>query len=176
MAPRTASSASREKGRPWEGRPSPGSVGEKGGISLIFLWDGGPGGPAAWSPRRGSLVWFCVRSIDVVEVERVDEILEGLKPLVFPASLGGLRALHVLLGLGGRFGHYCLVDEDRHVDSHGKRQGVGERAGDFHLLKTDGDSLGLEGADPDRKEALRIDLLEDDNAVLRHETHANAID
>jgi len=129
-------------------------------------------------------------------------------------QFGGLRALHVLLGLGGRFGHYRLVDEDRHVDAHGKRQGVGrtgvdfelppieahddpgvehivpelsdldlqdfgakrlddvaqqvvgERAGDFHLLKTDGDSLGLEGADPDRKEALRIDLLEDDNAVL----------
>src|SRR3989304_2650763 len=113
MAPRTASSASREKGRPWEGRPSPGSVGEKGGISLIFLWDGGAGGPAAWSPLRGSLVWFCVRSIDVVEVERVDEILEDLKPLVFPATLGGLPALHLLLGLGGRFGPYRFASEER---------------------------------------------------------------
>src|SRR3972149_11158294 len=131
MAPRTASSASREKGRPWEGRPSPGSVGEKGEISLIFLWDGGPGGPAAWSPRRGSLVWFCVRSIDVVEVERVDEILEAPKPLVFPATLGGLRALHVLLGLGGRFGHYRLPAEDRHLGAPGARPGGGRRGGAF---------------------------------------------
>ena len=72
-------------------------------------------------------------------------------------------------------GHGDAVDRAAHVVDDGADQIVGKRTRGSDALQLHGDGFRLVGANPDWKMPLAVDLLQNDDAVLRHQTDADAL-
>jgi hypothetical protein len=60
--------------------------------------------------------------------------------------------------------------------NHRLQQIMGQRALGRHFLKLNCDGIGFTGTDPDWQVTVAGGVLQNDNTILRHQAHANAVD